>query len=79
VSVPNPTDALASLAKPAVPACGTSTNSPYFGLPSALMITGIATLYPNYAYCGGVTILPEAKCDVCAADVWDDVEERRRE
>jgi Flp pilus assembly protein TadG len=60
VSVPVPADPLAYLPKPAVPACGTSTGSPYHGSASALNIYGTATLYPDYAYCGGINLLPGA-------------------
>ncbi len=57
-TVPTPADPLATLPKPTVPPCGTSTSSPYFGSASALTILGTAVLYPDYAYCGGITILP---------------------
>lgn len=55
-SVPSPADPLSSLATPSVPACGSSTSSPYKGSKSALTISGTAVLYPTYAYCGGITI-----------------------
>ncbi len=54
--VPTPADPLASLPRPAVPACGTTTTTPYHGSPSALTITGTVTLYADYAYCGGIAI-----------------------
>jgi Flp pilus assembly protein TadG len=60
VAMPSPADPLASLAKPSVPACGTSTKSPFHGSGSAVNISGVATLYPDAAYCGGITILPGA-------------------
>jgi Flp pilus assembly protein TadG len=61
VPVPTPADPLAGVPKPPVPACGTSTHSPYHGSSSALVITlGSATLYPDYSYCGGITIGPLA-------------------
>ena len=56
MKVPTPSDPLANLAKPPVPACGSSTSSPYHGSASALTIAGTATLYGDYAYCGGITI-----------------------
>ncbi|MBE7159247.1 MAG: hypothetical protein INR62_12600, partial [Rhodospirillales bacterium] len=55
-AAPSPADPLSSLTKPAVPACGSSTRSPYNGSNGALTITGTATLSPAYAYCGGITI-----------------------
>jgi hypothetical protein len=58
--VPKPSDPLAYLPKPTVPACGTSTSSPYHGATAALNITGTATLYSDYAYCGGINIQPGA-------------------
>ncbi len=60
ISMPNPADPLAYLPKPSVPACGTSTSSPYHGSGTALNISGTATLYPDYAYCGGINIQPGA-------------------
>ena len=60
VRVPTPADPLAYLPKPSVPACGTSTASPYHGSPTTVIIAGNATLYPDGAYCGGITILPTA-------------------
>ena len=60
--LPNPADPLSSLAKPAIPACGTTTQGPVLkGSPSALIITGTVTLYPDRAYCGGITITNGAK------------------
>ncbi len=58
--MPNPSDPLANLPKPNVPACGTSTGTPYFGSASALNINGTAVLYPDGAYCGGINIKPGA-------------------
>lgn len=55
-TLPNPADPLSSLPKPAIPPCGTSTSSPYHGSSSVANITGTATLYPDFAYCGGITI-----------------------
>jgi Flp pilus assembly protein TadG len=61
VSVPNPADPLAWLPKPAVPACGTSTVSPFHGWASQPVIPiGNATFYPDGSYCGGITLLPGA-------------------
>ena len=60
VAVPNPADPLAYLPKPSVPACGTSTSSPYHGSSTPLSIAGNATLYPDGAYCGGINILSTA-------------------
>jgi len=60
VSVPSPADPLANLPKPTVPACGSTTSPPYHGSPGALQIVGTATLYPDQAYCGGITIMPTA-------------------
>jgi hypothetical protein len=56
MNVPTPADPLASMPTPTVLSCGSSTKSPYHGSASALTITGTATLYPDYAYCGGITI-----------------------
>ena len=56
VTVPNPADPLASLVAPSVPACGTTTLSPFHGAPSAITVTGNAVFYPDAAYCGGITI-----------------------
>jgi hypothetical protein len=56
VTVPTPADPLSYLPKPTVPACGTSTSSPYHGATNALTINGTATLYPDAAYCGGITL-----------------------
>lgn len=55
-AVPSPADPLSALPKPRVPACGTSTRSPYTGSNAAITITGTAILSPTYAYCGGITI-----------------------
>jgi Flp pilus assembly protein TadG len=59
-AVPSPADPLAYLPTPTVPACGTSTRSPYYGSSAPLTITGTAVLYANGAYCGGITIKPGA-------------------
>jgi len=57
VTAPVPADPLAYLPKPTVPACGASTASPYHGSSSPLVLTlGSYTLYPDGAYCGGITI-----------------------
>lgn len=61
IFLPSPADPLASLPKPVVPSCGTSTSSPYHGAPGPLVILGTATLYPDGAYCGGISILPTAR------------------
>jgi Flp pilus assembly protein TadG len=58
--MPTPADPLAGLTKPSVPACGTSTSTPFHGSSSAVVILGTATLYPDYSYCGGITIGPLA-------------------
>ena len=55
-TVPQPADPLAYLPTPTVPSCGTTTTSPFHGAPSAINITGNATLYADGAYCGGITI-----------------------
>ena len=56
VPLPSPSDPLASLPVPPIPSCGVSTVSPYHGSASALTITGVAILYPDSAYCGGISI-----------------------
>ena len=56
VAVPSPPDPLSKLPKPPIPPCGTSTASPFHGSSAPLVILGTATLYPDYAYCGGITI-----------------------
>ena len=58
VAVPSPADPLAYLPAPAIPACGTTTSSPFHGAPSAVTINlgTNATFYPDGAYCGGITI-----------------------
>ena len=54
---PNPPDPLSSLPKPPVLACGAASSGPtYHGAPSALTLSGNATLYADAAYCGGITI-----------------------
>lgn len=60
VPAPNPTDPLSTLPKPAVLSCGSSLLSPYHGSPNPLVILGTAVLYPDAAYCGGVTVGPLA-------------------
>jgi Flp pilus assembly protein TadG len=60
VPMPVPADPLSGLPKPTVPACGTSAGSPFHGSSSPVTILGAATLYPDNAYCGGITILPTA-------------------
>jgi Flp pilus assembly protein TadG len=59
-TVPSPADPLASLPKPTVPQCGSSTGSPYYGASGPITIAGTAVLSPSFAYCGGITILPTA-------------------
>jgi Putative Flp pilus-assembly TadE/G-like len=62
VPVPVPADPLAYLTKPTVPACGTSTGSPYHGASSAVNLSLLntllspAVLYADGAYCGGISI-----------------------
>jgi hypothetical protein len=60
VPVPSPADPLAYLPKPALPSCGNSFFSPYHGSPGPLTVIGSAVLYPDQAYCGGITLLPLA-------------------
>jgi Flp pilus assembly protein TadG len=56
-TAPVPADPLANLPKPSVPACGTTTSSPFHGSSSPLVLTlGSYILYPDGAYCGGITI-----------------------
>ena len=57
-STPNPTDPLSSLPVPTIPSCGTSTASPYHGSSQTVNISNSTpvVLYPDYAYCGGITI-----------------------
>ena len=59
---PVPADPLAYLPKPTIPACGTSTASPYHGSASQLNIKlgQTAVLYPDKSYCGGITIAATA-------------------
>ncbi len=56
VNVPAVPDPLSYLPQPAVPSCGTTTATPFHGAPSAITISGTATLYADAAYCGGITI-----------------------
>ncbi len=56
VNFPAVPDPLSYLPQPALSGCGTSTGPPYHGAPAAITITGTATLYPDAAYCGGITI-----------------------
>lgn len=60
VTMPTPADPLSALPKPTIPACGTSTKSPFHGSSTALVILGPATLYADQSYCGGITIGPLA-------------------
>jgi hypothetical protein len=60
VAPPTPRDPLAYIAKPAVPACGSGSGTIYHGSSSPLIVLGTATLYPDGAYCGGITLLPTA-------------------
>jgi hypothetical protein len=60
VPAPNPADPLSTLPKPAVLSCGASVISPYHGSANPLIIVGTAVLYPDAAYCGGITIGPLA-------------------
>ena len=60
VPLPTPSDPLASVPLPAVPVCGISTVSPFHGSASALTISGPAILYPDFAYCGGISITNSA-------------------
>ena len=55
-NAPNPADPLSALPAPTVPACGTTTTSPFHGAPANVNITGTALLYPDAAYCGGIAI-----------------------
>ena len=55
-TMPVPADPLAYLPQPAMPACGTTTASPYHGAPSVVTINSNATLYADGAYCGGIII-----------------------
>ena len=57
--VPTPADPLSGVAKPTMPACGTSTSSPYHGSSNPVtVLLGSATFYPDGAYCGGITVGP---------------------
>jgi hypothetical protein len=60
VPVPNPADPLSTLPKPTVLSCGASLLSPYHGAAGPLVIVGNAVLYPDAAYCGGITVGPLA-------------------
>jgi Flp pilus assembly protein TadG len=64
VPLPTPADPLSGVPKPAVPACGPSPQllqTTYHGSNSALVLAlGTFTLYPDAAYCGGITIAPTA-------------------
>ncbi len=53
-------DPLANLPTPSVPACGTTTISPFHGAPAAVTVTSSAVFYADQAYCGGITILSGA-------------------
>ena len=58
VQRPVPNDPLAYLLTPTIPACGTSTASPYHGSATQLTIAAgkTAVLYPDKSYCGGIVI-----------------------
>ncbi len=59
IPVPTPADPLSGLPKPTMPACGTSTSSPYHGSSNPVtVLLGSATFYPDGAYCGGITVGP---------------------
>lgn len=60
VPLPNPVDPLASLPKPTVLSCGSSVVSPFHGSANPLILVGPAVLYPDAAYCGGITVGPLA-------------------
>jgi Flp pilus assembly protein TadG len=62
ITMPNPSDPLAYLPKPAVPSCGTShsVGASHHGSDAALTITTTTILYADNAYCGGITIGPGA-------------------
>jgi Flp pilus assembly protein TadG len=64
VPMPTPADPLAGVPKPTPPACGPAPilfQTTYHGSASALVLgLGTFTLYPDQAYCGGITILPTA-------------------
>jgi Flp pilus assembly protein TadG len=58
VTPPVPANPLANLPTPSIPACGTGSGSTYHGSSSPLVLTlGSYTLYPDGAYCGGISIL----------------------
>lgn len=57
VTAPVPADPFYKLPTPSVPACGTSTGSPYHGHTGPLSLgLGTYTLYSDGAYCGGISI-----------------------
>jgi hypothetical protein len=60
VPVPTPADPLSTLPKPTVLSCGSSVLPPYHGSAGPLIILGTAVLYPDAAYCGGITVGPLA-------------------
>jgi Putative Flp pilus-assembly TadE/G-like len=62
IATPTPADPLAYLPKPAVPACGTTTASPYSGSPGPLPITvtGAGNVLNPGNYCGGIVVAPGA-------------------
>ena len=57
-TMPNPADPLTSLPLPSTPACGTSTGPVYHGSNGTVNVSSgqSATLYPDFAYCGGINI-----------------------
>jgi hypothetical protein len=61
IAAPTPADPLAYLPKPAVPACGTSTTSPYTGHNGQLLLPNPKDAGPSFVlnpgnYCGGIVI-----------------------
>jgi Flp pilus assembly protein TadG len=62
IAMPNPSDPFASLPRPSVPSCGTShgVGGSHHGSDAALLISTTTTLYSDYAYCGGITIVAGA-------------------
>jgi Flp pilus assembly protein TadG len=62
IGLPNPSDPLAYLPKPAIPSCGASHSaSPvHHGSDAQLVISTTTTLFPDMAYCGGIVIAPLA-------------------
>jgi Flp pilus assembly protein TadG len=64
VPLPTPADPLIGVPKPTPPACGPNPQllqTTYHGSASALALAlGTFVLYPDQAYCGGITIAPTA-------------------